>query len=283
MKRKQDDLDKEESKKIKIEDDTYMNTLNFDDCSDVFLGLKMIKGLLKNSYEKHKIPPLLLKHMIYPIFNNNTMVDKNLEEFIHSGKIRQFYLNSLQKDGICYLFTEDYLKYFTEISEYYKNSQLKLGNELKKDLDSPNRKLKEKTVDFDFDKLFIDYVDKLLPKCTETFVTRKDLKEKMDCDEIGIDHLLKMGLFRNKDEETLWYSIPNGGKFMDSLVKGRKEIISMIKKKKFKEILLRDLLRKGLKTSQLSVLYLMKDMISLNQLQMSDTHNGKLVSIKSLI
>lgn len=278
--RNREEDEEEKNKKIKIQDDNEFEDLNFDECSDVLLALKMIKGLLKGSYEKKKVPPLLLKHMIYPIFNNNTFVDKNLEEYIQQGKIRQFYLNSIENDGICYLFTEDYLSYFSTITENYKKSQLKIGKEVKKDLDSPNKKLQEKTTEFDFDKLYLDFVQYLLPQCTETFVSRKDLKEKTKCDDIGLEHLLKIGLFRNKDEDTFWFSIPNGGKFMDSLFKGRKEIFGMIKKKKFKEILLKDLIRKGLKTSDLTILYLIKDLLASNYIKMVDTHNGKLISIK---
>ncbi len=49
---------------------------------------------------------------------------------------------------------------------------------------------------------------------------------------------MEAGLLLLHEINDFWFCVPNSGSFVASLVKGRKEIISVLKRQKFKELLL---------------------------------------------
>ena len=52
-------------------------------------------------------------------------------------------------------------------------------------------------------------------------------------------HLVKAGVLTVRDAGTWWLALPSAGVFMKHFSRGRKAVITMIKKSKYKEILLK--------------------------------------------
>ena len=91
--------------------------------------------------------------------------------------------------------------------------------------------------------------------------------------------LMKLGLFTLKNENEWWFSIPICGKFTIQLLEGRKEILKILNRKKFKEILLKNLIKIGLKKSNLPIQFHIRDLISVKLIKVEQTTSGKLISL----
>jgi len=79
--------------------------------------------------------------------------------------------------------------------------------------------------------------------------------------------------------DSFWFCIPHGGSLIKCIVKGRSEILSRLKKLKFREILLADLCKKKLRYSTLSVDFHIKDLIGLGQVESMPTTSGALIRL----
>jgi len=79
--------------------------------------------------------------------------------------------------------------------------------------------------------------------------------------------------------DSYWFRLPFTGNIVKSLVKGRGEIVSMLKRQKFKELLLKDMKGKKLRYSDLPIEFLVKDMVGLGVLERMDTTSGPLIRL----
>lgn len=167
----------------------------------------------------------------------------NQDELLRNGTIRQFKLPTLGKDEIAYLFTEDYVDYIKKILPDYKETiQKSINKKYKVNLQSPKKRSIEYE-DIDLDALIDKYIKELIPKCSDLCIAKSELQELLQCKDGAITHLMKMGLLTFKDEHYFWFSIPNCGAFINFVLNGRRELVSILKRKKYKEMLLHVIFR----------------------------------------
>jgi serine/threonine kinase 19 len=91
--------------------------------------------------------------------------------------------------------------------------------------------------------------------------------------------LLKLGMFTLKDEREWWFSLPVCGKFTMQILEGRKEILKILKRKKFKEMLLKNLMKFKLKSSTLPISFHIRDLSATSSIKITQTTSGSLISI----
>jgi serine/threonine-protein kinase 19 len=92
---------------------------------------------------------------------------------------------------------------------------------------------------------------------------------------------MNAGLLVLRDVNVWWLSIPNIGSYTKSLIMGRREIASLLKRQKWKEMLLKDLEKKKLRYSTLGINYHVKDLVGKGIVDSVDTTSGKLIRLVS--
>jgi len=92
--------------------------------------------------------------------------------------------------------------------------------------------------------------------------------------------LMHAGFLLIKDAQSYWFSCPYSGLFLQNVVQGRKEILSLIRKKRFHEILESVIIRKRLRRSIFRVQYLLEDLLASGELQSVKTTSGTLLRLR---
>eukprot|EP01083_Nonionella_stella_P039079 106256_1 len=240
------------------ESDRFFEDVDFDSMSipsDTYMGLQ----LLRQDFPLHgQMMPVLLLHQLYTIVKDRTEVDREIDSMKRRNEIRLFRLFSTGTEDYAAVFTEDYLDFIKGIRE---------------------------NVDSDKQQVLDSLVNKLLPQHCDIGISKVSLGEivhsgsmrlsKEDC----VTFLAQCGLFVVRDATGLWFSIPNISPLVHGIQNGRKEIQTMIRRKRYKEILQTELVKKPLRTSNLGIHYHMRDMIGAGLLQETKTTCGPLLRL----
>lgn len=109
----------------------------------------------------------------------------------------------------------------------------------------------------------------MIPEKWSTQITSEQLKNEYHFNEDNISELIRTGLLaRHRTVGTFLFSIPNAGEFIKSMDSGKKSILSVINKSKYKEISKSSLLkRKFPKDMKFSVEYHVYDLIGSDLVQ----------------
>ncbi|PKA60602.1 serine/threonine kinase 19 [Apostasia shenzhenica] len=95
--------------------------------------------------------------------------------------------------------------------------------------------------------------------------------------------LLNAGLLTRQmiDPNMYWFAIPNIGSVLKGLSQGRKELLSYLNRRKYKEMLLAPLEKKRLRLSALDMRFHLRDLIGSGHLKVMQTPSGMLVRISN--
>jgi len=218
-------------------------------------------------------PPIVLVSQLYHSVSNRSDVDKELEQLYRASKLRIFKLLS-GKNDYAVVKKDDYMNGIRKAQEKFENATV-------------------------FDK----FIENVLSKHFDVYISKSTLisllckdkmgnKENFDGkkierptgeEEAAITALVNSGLLLTQNADNFMFCVPNAGSFVASLVKGRKEIISILKRQKFKELLLSDLQIRKLRYSSLSVDFLIRDMIGLSIVESLPTTNGNLIRLIDVV
>ncbi|EPS66783.1 hypothetical protein M569_07996, partial [Genlisea aurea] len=99
--------------------------------------------------------------------------------------------------------------------------------------------------------------------------------------EGDVSQLLNAGVLIRRliDPNTYWFSIPNIGPVLKGLARGRNEVVSTIKRRKYKEIPLSLLETKRLRYSILDVRFHLRDLMGSGHLKVVATPTGLVVRV----
>ncbi|KAL9656531.1 hypothetical protein ABK040_005293 [Willaertia magna] len=250
-------------------------SFEFSDTHTAFLKIRQeIKTcLLVNKHKMFYIfPPIILKRILYNekiIKNlNRTEVDQTIDEMILKKEILQFVIfNSI----FGYVFIKDYI----EIIWNNFNKLINIKN-TKKTLQKNNFTVEEKR---EFLNLFINNV---LYNFHEPFIDKELLTNllKRQVTDKEITLLIELGIFTIRDESSYHFTIPNIGIFLNDLKNGQNEILSILRRKQFKEMNLDQLYKIRLKNSIFSTKFHIREMICNGSLILMEVGNVQLVRIK---
>ncbi|XP_037471628.1 serine/threonine-protein kinase 19-like isoform X2 [Triticum dicoccoides] len=176
--------------------------------------------------------PKLEKSQLYSSVKDRTQVDRDLESLKKDRVLRVFKLNTGQDDHAI-MFMDDYLKQM-ESAVRRSTGKNKDGSEV-----------------FDW---------------FEKYVLRSKLDVSIDHLELLLSHggdardkhitlLMNAGLLTRQliDPNMYWFSIPSIGPILKGLSQGRKEVLSLLNRRKYKEMLLSSLEKTRLRLSPLDV------------------------------
>jgi len=234
-------------------------------------------------------PPIVLVSQLYSSVKNRTDVDRELDQLKQLGSVRIFKLLS-GKNDYAIVTKEDYVMGI-------KKCLLQLQQEQKQEQEK-KQEWNEKEKQLNYADIFDRFIEKVLPSYTDVQIHKTTLlallfnhketvssldKNKVDPEEeAAITVLVNAGLFLLHEISNFWFCIPHSGSFIAALIKGRKEIISVLKRQKFKELLLSDLSKKKLRYSSLSIDFLIRDMSGLSIVERIPTTNGYLIRLQEL-
>ena len=109
-------------------------------------------------------------------------------------------------------------------------------------------------------------------------VSRTELTSGKDAVDSGtVTTLIRRGLLLHRDRASFWLAVPNAGVFMKDLRKGREELLRMLKRAKFKEVLQHDLLNRKLRGTKLGMRFHISDVVGLGAAERIKTTSGDLI------
>lgn len=96
-----------------------------------------------------------------------------------------------------------------------------------------------------------------------------------------ISLLISAGLLTRQliDPNLYWFSIPNIGSLLKGLSQGRKELLSFLNRRKYKEMMLASLDKKNLRLSPLDMRFHLRDLIGSGHLKTVATPSGLVVRV----
>ncbi|XP_020592258.1 serine/threonine-protein kinase 19 homolog isoform X2 [Phalaenopsis equestris] len=102
-----------------------------------------------------------------------------------------------------------------------------------------------------------------------------------DVTDEDITLLINAGLLTRQmiDPNMYWFAIPNIGSVLKGLSQGRKELLSFLNRRKYKEMLLASLEKKRLRLSPLDTRFHLRDLIGSGHLKVLQTPSGMLVRV----
>jgi len=172
-----------------------------------------------------------------------------------------FKLPSGNKDDYAVVFTSDYLL----------------------QIEATKERMRAKNKDNFDENIFDLFIEKLLPRYFDVTISKTKLQEVVEqkVSERDITLLVNAGLLLLRDVDTFWLAIPNAGAFIKSCIQGRKEVLGIIKKTKWKELLGNDLEKKKLRFSSLPIIFHTKDLVGQGVLETVDTTAGVLYKLSN--
>ncbi|KAG5377653.1 hypothetical protein IGI04_025495 [Brassica rapa subsp. trilocularis] len=95
--------------------------------------------------------------------------------------------------------------------------------------------------------------------------------------------LINAGLLTRQliDPDMYWFAIPSIGKLWKALLQGRKELLSLLKRKRHKEMFLAELEKKRLRYSPLDMRFHIRDLIGSGHLKTFLTTSGLVVRVST--
>ncbi|XP_039632185.1 serine/threonine-protein kinase 19-like [Polypterus senegalus] len=221
-----------------------------DETLDTKSALQYLVSLFPRKLFNDTLPPIILKHQLYSLTKDRTLVDRQVSELKDKGEILIFQMG-FDPESFAIVFTEDY-KAKALAAE---SGQQTFGTVQK-------------------------FFDTVLKSCSDlSFNKEKMLKEFLFRDH-EITQLVKSGVLTVRDAGSWWLAIPNSGRFAKYLIQGRKAVLGMIKKTKYNEVLRRDLEgRKMTSQVKLGIHYHIHDLIGAELVDCIPTTTGTLLRV----
>ncbi|XP_053457348.1 serine/threonine-protein kinase 19 isoform X2 [Nycticebus coucang] len=120
----------------------------------------------------------------------------------------------------------------------------------------------------------------VLPACGDLSFQEDQMTQTFGFRDPEITHLVNAGVFNVRDAGSWWLAVPGAGKFIKYFVKGRQTVLGMVRKAKYKELLLSELLgRQAPATVRLGLTYHVHDLIGAQLVDCISTTSGTLLRL----
>uniref|UniRef100_A0A803LF98 Serine/threonine-protein kinase 19 n=1 Tax=Chenopodium quinoa TaxID=63459 RepID=A0A803LF98_CHEQI len=249
--------DKKRKRVTDFDSDSQLN----DDHDELlsFVALRMMQAQFPK-LEKVTVKPFILHSQLYSSVKDRTQVDQELELLKRDKVLRVFKLNTGQDDHAI-MFLEDYIQQIDNISK-------KIGT--------------KKESDFAVFGWFKSHVitSKLEPSIShQELYSLLSAGGKMKDEYISL--LVNAGIITRQliDPNVYWFAIPNIGSILKGISQGRKELLSFLNRRKYKEMMLALLEKKRLRFSPLDMRFHLRDLIGSGHLQTCQTPTGIVVRV----
>ncbi|XP_050930057.1 LOW QUALITY PROTEIN: serine/threonine-protein kinase 19 [Lates calcarifer] len=176
--------------------------------TDIRSTLEYLMTLFPRKLFNDTLPQIVLKHQLYSIHNDKTLVDKEVNKLREQAELLMFQLG-FDAEAFGLVFASDY------------RAKVLAGEE---------GKVTRATVEKFLEKV-------LTPSCTDLSFSKDRMLQEFLFTDSEITQLVKSGVLTVRDAGSWWLSIPNSGKFTKYFIQGRKAVLGMVKKSKYSEVL----------------------------------------------
>ncbi|XP_023577263.1 serine/threonine-protein kinase 19 isoform X2 [Octodon degus] len=196
-----------------------------------------------------ELPPIALRSQVYSLVPDRTVADRQLE-LQEQGEIRVIQLGfDLDAHGI--IFTED-----------YRTRVLKACDS------RPCAGAVQK------------FLASVLPACGGLSFQQDQMTQTFGFRDSEITHLVNAGVLTVRDAGSWWLAVPGAGRFIKYFVKGRQAVLGMVRKARYRELLLSELLgRRAPATVRLGLAYHVHDLIGAQLVDCISTTSGTLLRL----
>ncbi|XP_034886311.1 serine/threonine-protein kinase 19 [Mirounga leonina] len=206
--------------------------------------------LFPRSLFEDALPPIALRSQVYSLVPDRTAADRQLKALQEQGEIRIIQLGfDLDAHGI--IFTED-----------YRTRVLKACN------GRPYAGAVQK------------FLASVLPACGDLSFQQDQMTQTFGFRDAEITQLVNAGVLTVRDAGSWWLAVPGAGRFIKYFVKGRQAVLGMIRKAKYRELLLSELLgRRAPAAVRLGLTYHVHDLIGAQLVDCVSTTSGTLLRL----
>ncbi|WCJ38305.1 hypothetical protein M5689_019375 [Euphorbia peplus] len=261
-KRIRDDDDGVEEEKIVAEAKHSDQTPSLEDSltfSDTLVALRIMRAQFPR-IDKVSIKPFVLRSQLYSSVKDRTQVDRELESLKREKLLRVFKLNSGQDDHAI-MFLDDYI---SQIDRVVKRTEGKKQGNLEV-----------------FDWFITHVIDVKLEPSIDHQELCCLLSQGGKVKDEHISLLINAGVLIRQliDPNMYWFAIPNIGSVLKGLSQGRKELLSLLNRRRYKEMMLAPLEKMRLRLSLLDIRFHLRDLIGSGQLKTANTPTGVVVRV----
>ncbi|GFP82921.1 serine/threonine-protein kinase 19 [Phtheirospermum japonicum] len=209
---------------------------------------------------KVSVQPFVLRSQLYSSLKDRTQVDRELESLLRDRVLRIFKLNTGQDDHAI-MFMENYTNQIDRVVRRMEENK------------------KDDVIVFEWFKVHV------INSKLETSISHQELYSLLSLggkvNEEHISQLISAGLLIRQliDPDMYWFSIPNIGSVLKGLSQGRKELLSFLNRRKYKEMMMVSLEKKRLRLSPLDMRFHLRDLIGSGHLKTVQTPTGLIVRV----
>ena len=283
------------------EDESVGGSLPIDeiDMDDALVALQLLRSEYPSTAARPR--PIAFVSQIYAIVSDRTEVDKSLRNAQRALRVRMF----LAPGSSTEMMLQDMADYRASVEESIK--QVATLGAAAGDGGGSNRKPGQGRGEggaIQAEKLARRFISRVLPKCTGLFVARSELSLLLDMederskmaasaggnddqdgddrpisvmDKKAMDLLVRAGALATRDAHSMWFTPVRCGTLLSEAAKGREELMGIVGRYKFGEILLRELCKKKLRSSTLGAKFHVRDLVGKGLLEIKQTTAGPMV------
>ncbi|XP_060225053.1 inactive serine/threonine-protein kinase 19 isoform X2 [Meriones unguiculatus] len=124
------------------------------------------------------------------------------------------------------------------------------------------------------------FLASVLPACGDLSFQQDQMTQTYGFRDAEITHLVNAGVLTVRDAGSWWLAVPGAGRFIKWFVKGRQAVLSMVRKSKYRELLLSELLgRRPPSAVRLGLAYHVHDLIGAQLVDCVPTTSGTLLRL----
>ncbi|XP_037055697.1 serine/threonine-protein kinase 19 isoform X3 [Peromyscus leucopus] len=124
------------------------------------------------------------------------------------------------------------------------------------------------------------FLASVLPACGDLSFQQDQMTQTYGFRDPEITHLVNAGVLTVRDAGSWWLAVPGAGRFIKCFVKGRQAVLSMVRKAKYRELLLSELLgRRPPSAVRLGLAYHVHDLIGAQLVDCVPTSSGTLLRL----
>ncbi|XP_024413354.3 inactive serine/threonine-protein kinase 19 isoform X2 [Desmodus rotundus] len=196
------------------------------------------------------LPPIALRSQVYSLVPDRTAADRQLKELQEQGEIRVVQLGfDLDAHGII-------------LAEDYRTRVLKACSGRS------------------YAGAVQKFLASVLPACRDLSFQQDQMTRTFGFSDTEITQLVNAGIFTVRDAGSWWLAVPGAGRFIKYFVKGRQAVLGMVRKAKYRELLLPELLgRRAPASVKLGLAYHVHDLIGAQLVDCVSTTSGTLLRL----
>ncbi|XP_066215888.1 inactive serine/threonine-protein kinase 19 isoform X1 [Saccopteryx leptura] len=124
------------------------------------------------------------------------------------------------------------------------------------------------------------FLASVLPACGDLSFQQDQMTQTFGFRDAEITQLVNAGVLTVRDAGSWWLAVPGAGRFVKCFVKGRQAVLGMVRKAKYRELLLSELLGRRAPTSvRLGLAYHVHDLIGAQLVDCVSTTSGTVLRL----